>query len=76
MVIKDYYQQKHAPEGIDPDILETMLGSSIEPEAQLDFCPLYLPTITGWGNPAVYGEIAVKIPGDQTATPSMEGRQP
>jgi Protein of unknown function (DUF4238) len=37
MVIKDYYQQKHAPEGIDPDILETMLGSSIEPEAQRAF---------------------------------------
>lgn len=34
MVIKDYNRQKHTPEGIDPDILETMLGTSIEPEAQ------------------------------------------
>lgn len=37
MVIKDYYQQMHAPDGIDPDIFEKMLGSELEPEAQRGF---------------------------------------
>jgi hypothetical protein len=54
MVIKDYYQQKHASESIDPDILETMLGSSIEPRAKDAFKKLLnhprdlTPDDSGW----------------------------
>jgi Protein of unknown function (DUF4238) len=43
MVIKDYYQQNHAPGGIDPDILEKMLGSWLELEAQRGFKKLLNP---------------------------------
>ena len=34
MVIGKYYRQNHAPEGIDPDILEKGFGSWIEPKAR------------------------------------------
>jgi hypothetical protein len=54
MVIKDYNRQKHAPEGIDPDILETMLGSSVEPRTKDAFKKLLnhpralTPDDSGW----------------------------
>ena len=37
MVINNYYQQKHAPDGVDPDILERLLGSWLEPKAKSAF---------------------------------------
>jgi hypothetical protein len=37
MTINRYYQQKHAPEGVDPDIFEKGLGSTLEPEAKTAF---------------------------------------
>ncbi|HDH28847.1 MAG TPA: DUF4238 domain-containing protein [Euryarchaeota archaeon] len=37
MVVNQYYRQKWAPEGIDPNILEKSLGSKLEPEAKAAF---------------------------------------
>jgi hypothetical protein len=45
MVMKDYYQQKHVPNGVDPDILERMLGGWLEPEAQQAFQKLLNPPV-------------------------------
>ena len=40
MRIGYYYRQDWAPEGVDPNILETVLGSDIEPKAQTAFVRL------------------------------------
>jgi uncharacterized protein DUF4238 len=46
MVIKDYYQQTHVSDGIDPDIFEKILGESLENQAKIAFRKLLNPPLS------------------------------